>query len=81
MIATIDKLVCYRCGFCNDVCPNDVLRQRSDGMPYVAYRNDCNNCMTCASVCAVQAISFTPTIPKKFNPDVRWENVKAALKV
>lgn len=81
MIDKIDAFVCVQCGNCVDVCPNDVLRRRSKGMPDIAYQGDCCNCHTCASVCAVDAISFTPTMPTKFNPNVRWERVKAALKV
>lgn len=78
MIKDLDELVCTNCGFCEDICPTDVFRHKN-GKVYVAYPGDCYNCIACLCICPVEAVIFTPGVPKKFNGWARWEQVKAAL--
>ena len=78
-IIEVDTERCNRCGICVDMCPMDVYRRRN-GKVYIAYQDDCCNCMACLNICAVDAVVFAPGAPKKFSRIYRWELVKEALK-
>lgn len=78
MIKSIDDLTCISCGLCENVCPMDIFR-RHDNKIYIAYPEDCCNCMQCLFVCPVDAVVFVPGVPKKFDARVRWQQIKEAL--
>ncbi len=54
IVVDVDK--CVRCGDCIDYCPMGVLRDRGDGVPSVAAREECIACIGCMSLCRPAAI-------------------------
>lgn len=52
----IDREKCIHCGFCVQICPQDVLRQDADGYPVITYLQDCQSCFLCEKYCPKQAI-------------------------
>jgi len=51
----INEIKCIRCGRCVDVCPQDAISLRKNGMPKIN-RSECNNCLICAGACPNEAI-------------------------
>lgn len=51
-----NEKACVGCGICVDTCPSDVLRQGPDGLPRVAYLEDCQLCFLCQIDCPREAI-------------------------
>jgi ferredoxin len=78
VIKNIDEVLCTGCGLCEDVCPTDIFR-RKDNRMHIAYPADCCHCLQCLMVCPVDAVTFVPGVPKKFDSGQRWKQMKAAL--
>jgi len=79
MIATIDESLCIKCGLCDHVCQQDVLRQTDENSIEIVYPDDCCNCMECVFVCPTDAIVLTPKVPEKFDARLRWQQIKDAI--
>ena len=79
MIKEIDEVLCINCGLCENVCSTDVFRRKNHKI-YIAYPDDCYNCMECLFICPTEAIVLAPGVPKKFDVRGRWEQVKETLK-
>ncbi len=58
MIRTIDRHLCSGCGFCDEICPMDVIRMKK-GKAVIAYPRDCQSCFLCVD-CPWDAIDVTP---------------------
>jgi Fe-S-cluster-containing hydrogenase component 2 len=56
----------------------DILRWEGDRIRIV-YPEDCCNCMECLFVCPTDAVILNTKVPQKFDPRVRWNQVKSAL--
>jgi NAD-dependent dihydropyrimidine dehydrogenase PreA subunit len=78
VIQSINELLCVRCGLCEDVCPTDVFRC-NNGKLYIAYPDDCCNCMECFFICPTEAVVLVPGVSEKFDLRLRWEQIKDAL--
>ena len=78
MIKAIDETFCNGCGLCVSLCQMDVIRLK-DGKAYIAYPGDCCHCLECFCYCPVEAITMAPGVPKRFNLNTRWQQVKDAL--
>ncbi|MBI4316879.1 MAG: ferredoxin family protein [Chloroflexi bacterium] len=66
-IKHIDVDACIACTICWTICPNDVLRPGPDGIPYIAYVEDCTACKLCEDRCAMSAIQVQPGAAAKAN--------------
>ncbi len=64
MIKNIDLKKCTKCGICEDVCPNDVIRNDGGSQPYIAYQEDCSTCFICEEECPEKAIEVNPAASK-----------------
>jgi nitroreductase/NAD-dependent dihydropyrimidine dehydrogenase PreA subunit len=53
---TIDSTKCTKCGFCAEVCPNDVLDLVKDQEIQARYPEQCCVCGHCVSVCPENAL-------------------------
>lgn len=78
MIKSIDEVLCINCGLCENICPEDIFRSKR-GKVYIAYQKDCCNCKQCLYICPVDAITFAPGIPKKYDMSRRWVRIKEML--
>ena len=47
---------CNRCGACVEMCPMDVLRLDSAGLPTMQYPDDCWYCQACQTHCPRRAL-------------------------
>jgi NAD-dependent dihydropyrimidine dehydrogenase PreA subunit len=47
---------CNRCGTCVEMCPMDVLRLDSQGLPAMRYPDDCWFCQICEIHCPRRAL-------------------------
>ncbi|MBN1410353.1 MAG: CoB--CoM heterodisulfide reductase iron-sulfur subunit A family protein [Spirochaetales bacterium] len=52
----IDPRLCYNCGRCSPVCPENAIRTIAGWKPYID--SSCTDCGECVSVCPVAAISL-----------------------
>ena len=43
-------------------CPTDVIRLDEDGMPYIAYPDDCDSCFLCQIDCPIGAVKVSAEI-------------------
>jgi NAD-dependent dihydropyrimidine dehydrogenase PreA subunit len=80
MIKGVNELLCIKCGLCEYVCQTEVLKSHN-GKIYIAYPDDCCNCMECVFICPTDAIQLTAAVPEKFDVRSRWLQIKEALKV
>ena len=78
MIERIEEGLCIQCGLCENICQTDVFR-RNDGKLYIAYPDDCMNCMDCMFICPADAIVLTTGVPEKSNVSLRWKRIKEAI--
>ena len=53
----IEKDKCAGCGLCEQVCPNQTIRELEDGTRKIVNK-ECLVCRDCESVCPVNAISY-----------------------
>jgi NAD-dependent dihydropyrimidine dehydrogenase PreA subunit len=61
MIKSIDHSGCIKCGICAKFCPGHVIViSKEDGLPHIAYGNDCWNCFNCELMCPTEAIHVEP---------------------
>ena len=60
-IESINRDLCTKCGICEAVCPQDVIRMDAEsGFPYIAYKDDCSVCFICEQDCPEDAIFVDP---------------------
>lgn len=59
-IVEINHDLCTKCNTCVEICPMDVLRVSNEGIPSIAYREDCQSCYLCRHYCPEAAITVTP---------------------
>ena len=63
---TIDSTKCTKCGFCSEVCPNDVLALIKDQGIQVRYPEQCCICGHCVAVCPENALVHQKMATEKF---------------
>ena len=57
----IDTDKCNGCGFCEQICPQDVIRMdKTTGKAHIAYLRDCQSCFLCEMKCPQNAVFVTP---------------------
>jgi adenylylsulfate reductase subunit B len=70
MPPVIDKKLCDFCGFCYDVCPQDVFQfeKKRKEAPAVSYPQECWYCGACVVDCPKTAVSLTLPLPLHIVP-------------
>lgn len=71
MAAVIDLEKCNQCGTCSDRCPEDVIAENAEGVPFTKYPNECWYCGACMIDCPADAIHlqlplFLRLVPKPY---------------
>ena len=60
-IRRINYEKCVKCGNCDKICPEDVLRMDEETKrPYIKYLHDCQSCFICELNCPKEAIFVSP---------------------
>jgi adenylylsulfate reductase subunit B len=61
----IDESKCVRCGFCTDVCAEDVYFGSEPGkIPIITYPGFCFHCNCCVEECPAKAIHLRIPLPE-----------------
>lgn len=67
----IPDALCARCGTCEGVCPEGIIREDDRGFPIVLNREECTGCGLCKKVCPGMLVDFPPYCEDEesdFNP-------------
>ena len=71
---TIKKIARDICKSCSkgcpimESCPTDVIRLDNEGLPYIAYADDCMSCFLCRIDCPDGAVEVGALVPLPFLP-------------
>ncbi len=56
----IRKDLCKKCGFCVEICPEELfVREQPGTVPRITRRADCISCGHCVSTCKAKAIEHS----------------------
>jgi NAD-dependent dihydropyrimidine dehydrogenase PreA subunit len=56
----INKDLCERCGFCVEICPEELFVRKKQGtVPRIIRKADCISCGHCVSTCKANAIEHS----------------------